>query len=365
MGAILLGLGTAVPERSIGQGDAVTQAVTRCCTTTDHARLLPVLYRRTRVARRSSVLLEEPDGSGNPHPFFPPALTADDRGPTTAGRMVRYHELVGPLAESAARSALHDAGVASQRITHLVTVSCTGFVAPGFDVHLIKSLGLASTVERTHIGFMGCHGALNGLRVAAMIARADPDAVVLLTAAELCSLHFRYGWDPDKVVANALFADGAGAVVLSSNSMGETPGNGWEVKAHGACLFPDSQDAMTWTLGDHGFEMTLSPRVPGLIEAHLRPWMESWLKKYGLRIGDVGSWAIHPGGPRIIGSALRALGLDENAAAVSQAVLAEHGNMSSATILFILRETKRIGVRRPCVALGFGPGLAAEAALIL
>src|SRR6185312_7307169 len=134
-------------------------------------------------------------------------------GPTTGERMRIYAEEAGPLAVRAAKIALAEAATPAADITHLVTVSCTGFAAPGVDYSLIRGLGMASTVQRTHVGFMGCHGALNGLRVANAFASADPNARVLLCAVELCSLHYYYGNEADKLVANAIFADGAAAIV--------------------------------------------------------------------------------------------------------------------------------------------------------
>jgi predicted naringenin-chalcone synthase len=246
-------------------------------------------------------------------------------------------------------------------ITHVITVSCTGFLAPGLDVALIRGLGLASTVQRTHIGYMGCHGALNGLRVARAFADAEPDARVLLCAVELCSLHFHYSWDPQKMIANAIFADGAAALV---GAPGETaPAGFWRASASGSCLLPNSTEAMTWTIGDHGFEMTLSKRVPGLIATHLRPWLEAWLAAQKLALAEVASWAVHPGGPRILSAVEEALGLSPEETAASRSVFAAYGNMSSPTVLFILDELIRSGAARPCVALGFGPGLMVEAML--
>src|SRR5262249_24576482 len=154
--------------------------------------------------------------------------------------------------------ALAHSGLAARQLTHLVTVSCTGFFAAGVDRVLIHDLGLAPTVQRTHVGYMGCHGAINGLRVARAFA-GEPDARVLLCAVELCSLHYHYGWNPQKMVANALFADGAAAVVGAP--AGAAPAGAWQVTAAGSCLLPDSADAMRWTVGDHGFGMTLSKRV--------------------------------------------------------------------------------------------------------
>src|SRR5439155_9665423 len=200
-----------------------------------------------------------------------------------------YQEHAVPLALRAAEAALTDARLDPAGVTHIITVSCTGFAAPGVDVGLIKRLGLARTIERTHVGFMGCHGALNGLRVARAYADAVPGARVLLCAVELCGLHYHYPWNPKKMVANALFADGAAALVGVAAA---GPG-GWKAVASGTCVFPDSEHAMTWNIGDHGFEMTLATRVPELIARNLRPWCEGWLRQNGLALRDVSSWAVH------------------------------------------------------------------------
>jgi predicted naringenin-chalcone synthase len=253
--------------------------------------------------------------------------------------------------------------VRPDRVSHLVTVSCTGFVAPGLDAHAIGALGLLPTIRRTHVGFMGCHGALNGLRVAHGFFGAQPDARVLLCAAELCSLHLQYGWEEGQVVANALFGDGAAAAVLGSpHGARRAP---WSVAANGSTLFPDTEETMTWRVGDHGFEMTLSPRVPALIASDLGPWLAAWLAEQGLAPGDVRTWAVHPGGPRILDAVEEALGLSRDDTRVSREVLAEHGNMSSPTLLFITDRLMRAGAPAPCVALGFGPGLVAEVALLV
>lgn len=352
----LLGLATALPATSVAQSDAVEMAIPFTCSTPEEERTLRVLYRRSGVKRRASVLLE---GDGGAPSFFPPPTGPQDRGPATSLRMARYEQHAAPLALAAASRALADAGASPAEVSQLVTVSCTGFVAPNFDVSLIKGLGLSPATGRTHVGFMGCQGALNGLRVADALARRQPGAGVLLCATELCSLHYQYGFDPDQTVANALFADGAAAVVLRAQ-----PGDGeWRVLGNGAWLLPECDDAMTWRIGDHGFIMTLSPRVPDLIAAHLRPALAGWLASLGLELDDVRTWAIHPGGPRILSAAAEALGLDSTATAVSKDVLAEHGNMSSPTILFILERLRRAQAPSPCVALAFGPGLSAEAVL--
>jgi predicted naringenin-chalcone synthase len=276
--------------------------------------------------------------------------------------MRRYEVDAMELAASAASAALLDACTRPVDISHLVTVSCTGFSAPGVDVALIENLGLPRTVSRTHIGFMGCHGALNGLRTANALSRTSGPGKVLMCCVELCSLHYQYVADRPHIIANALFSDGAAAVV------GESPGaerQSWCVVDHFSCIVPNTKELMAWRIGDNGFEMCLSPDVPQVIEAELRPWLVDELSRNSLRIDDVKSWAIHPGGPRILTAAANSLAIDHALLAPSRTVLEEFGNMSSPTVLFIVEKLRRKCDSLPCVALAFGPGLAIEAALIV
>jgi predicted naringenin-chalcone synthase len=363
MSFAILGMGTAVPPHRYAQAESAAIAGAAVGADADQSAILTELYVQTEIASRHTVipkdvaddLVHGTDAAGSPFS----KRGADGCGPDTAERMAVYVRDVLPLARQAARRAREESGVAPAAITHLVTVSCTGFAAPGFDIGLMKSLELGPTVERTHLGFMGCHGAFNGLRVARALAESNPNACVLLCAAELSSIHYHYTWNPKRLVGNALFADGAAAVVGASGDAA-----GWRVAANGSCLFANSEHAMTWTIGNHGFDMTLSAKVPNLIAEHLRPWLETWLRAEGLSIRDVGSWAIHPGGPRILTAVESALGLDRAQTWASREVLSRFGNMSSPTVLFILQRLHAVNARRPCVAVGFGPGLAAEAALI-
>ncbi len=365
MNVAILGLGTAVPAHGAAQSDAARFAALLSGYDEEQAKRVSILYRRSGVQRRRFAVLDvDPVGGEHPHDlqtlFQATSSDTDVQGPTTGERMACYAERAAPLAERAARQALADARLTATAITHLVTVSCTGFAAPGVDVALIGRLGLSPHVERTHIGFMGCQGALNALRVATSLARSSPGAHVLLCAVELCGLHLQYSGEPDAVVANSLFADGAAAAVLGP---GEDDGR-WSVTGHGSGLIPNSLDAMTWTIGNHGFTMTLSPQVPGYIEEHLRPWIDAWLDRHELTLADVGSWAIHPGGTRIVSAVERALCLDPSAGKAARSVLAEHGNMSSPTVLFVLKRLMNERAQRPCVAIAFGPGLSVEAALL-
>jgi predicted naringenin-chalcone synthase len=347
----------------MSQTQALDLAVQACGAESEQSRLLKVLYRRSGVKNRHTCVpyevgydwfqISESDGGSTQR--------VATLGPSTQERMLLYAEKAPELAMRAAREALERAEMSPKSITHLVTVSCTGFTAPGVDIQLISKLGLPETTERVHVGFMGCHGAINGLRAARGLAAANPDAKVLLCAVELCSLHCRFDGDAGKLVSNAIFADGAAALV-GGMSPSESE---WRLADCGSCLIPDSTDAMGWNVGDNGFEMYLSSRVPDLICEHLKPWLVKWLAKHDLTIDQVGSWAVHPGGPRILNAVEKSLELPPTALDVSREVLSECGNMSSPTVLFILDRLRKREAARPCVALGFGPGLMAEAALFV
>lgn len=364
---ILESIGLALPERVVSQTEAA--AIGAACSGGDERgrRVVEQLYHRTTVRHRSTVVGLPVGGEGEAVPLtFDPPTAAAPGGPTTAARLRAYEHHAPPLAARAASAALKAAGVAAGEVTQLIAVTCTGFAAPGWDVELIERLGLDRGVGRTAVGFMGCHGAMNGLRVASALADQQPGTRVLMVAAELCTLHFQYGYDPQQIVANALFGDGAAAVVGHATPHGAPPHDGgdvrWGLIGSGSHVLPDTRGEMTWRIGDHGFVMSLSARVPELVKAEVGPWVRGWLDGLGLEVGDIDGWAIHPGGPRVISAVQAALGLDPHAGDTSRAVLAEHGNMSSPTVLFILDRLGRRGCRR-CVGIAFGPGLTVEAAV--
>jgi predicted naringenin-chalcone synthase len=367
MSLAIVGLGTALPADAVSQAEAADTARALFCRSNEQQRMLPRLFAHTGIDTRHLVLGSEllqdirAGTRGSESPFLPSG-NADDLGPTTAQRMQIYAAEALPLALRAAAQALVEARWQASSITHLVTASCTGFAAPGVDIGLIQHLGLPATVQRVHVGFMGCHGVINGLRVAQAFADSLPAARILLCAVELCSLHLYYQWDPKRNVANALFGDGAAAVAGVPAEAG--PRDAWRIAATGSCLIPDSESAMQWQIGDHGFDMMLSPRIPTHIATSLRPWLEGWLREQGLELNEVKSWAVHPGGPRVLDAVGESLELPGDALADSRGVLASCGNMSSPTVLFILDRLRRRQAARPCVMLGFGPGMVAEAALV-
>jgi predicted naringenin-chalcone synthase len=350
----LSSIGLATPAERLEQSRAADMVAALTAADERRARSVRALFRRSGVSSRSLAILRA--GNGDPGAYY-----AGDTPPTTAQRMASYALMAAPLAEEAARRCLDHAGLDPTRVTHLVTASCTGFEAPGVDVGLFAALGLSPDVQRTHVGFMGCHAAINALRVARALAAAETGAAVLVCCAEVCSLHLQADDGDGAAVSNALFGDGAAACLVRP---GRDDPDAPALRATAARLFPEARDAMTWRIGDAGFRMTLSPTLPGVLERHVTPWMDRWLDEHGLTRPGIGGWAIHPGGPRIVQTLAGAMGLHERLARPSLDVLAEHGNMSSPTVLFVLERLLRADTPRPIVALAFGPGLAGEALLI-
>jgi predicted naringenin-chalcone synthase len=365
MSLTILGIGKASPPRQIPQAAAAEFATEFTGAEPGHRRLVAAIYRQTRIRARGSVLLEEAGERPFAQTFFPPAAETTVGGPTTAARMRRYAEEAGGLAVEAVRGAIGAAGVDPGSVTDLVTCSCTGFANPGVDLEIVAALGLAPTVSRTHVGFMGCHGAFNALRVADALAAVRPGGLALVASVELCSLHFQYGDRSDLIVANSIFADGAAALVGAGPSHPRSGASGaWRLERQWSSVLADSAGDMGWIIGDHGFEMNLSATVPLTIAREIEGLVRRALGDAGLTMADVGSWAVHPGGPRVLAGVQEALGLPEGALAASADVLAAHGNMSSATILFIVERLVREGAASPCVAMAFGPGLTVELALL-
>jgi predicted naringenin-chalcone synthase len=381
MDLAIIGVGTATPPDCFTQADMADAARVLACTTEEQIKASRSILDHTTIQTRYLAfprhwvrrMIEEmprlpraansdlPRNDESPLSEWYPSGRADHRGPTTGQRMQRYIEEAPPLAAEASRLALDQAGCSPEEITALVTASCTGFAAPGVDIQLMQDLKLRPTTPRTHVAFMGCHGVFNALRLARAFAGSEANARVLVCAVELCGLHFHYGFDMQKMVGNALFADGAAAIVGRPDPQADV--SHWRLTANASCLVADSESAIVWRIGDHGFDMALSPRVPRLIERHLRPWLERWLRDHNLTVSQIASWAVHPGGPRIVDAVQEGLGLDDSALQASRSVLADYGNMSSPTVVFIVERLRRREAARPCVALGFGPGLTVEAML--
>ena len=319
--------------------------------------VLTRLHDRSGIEHRNCAILEG-DGSVSLYGVGPEDGEDDPVVPGTAARMIAYQEHARRLAVEAAAGAIESDRGRPHEITHLVTASCTGFDAPGVDRSIIEAVGLPADVRRTHVGFMGCHAAVNALAVARAFAAEDPRHRVLVVCVEISSVHFHRDQRLDRLISNTLFADGAAATVVALDDTGP------ELATTAATIIPDTTEVMGWRIGDHGFEMTLGAEVPDHLRANLPTWIERTLADQGLSIDAIGGWAIHPGGPRVIDAVVESLDLSEDAGATSRSILREHGNMSSVTLLFILDRLARAAVPRPWGGLAFGPGLAGEFLLI-
>ncbi len=328
-------------------------------------RMIRSLYAYSGIEKRHGCAPEyllPPDESR-----FAPGLNINQT-PTTAERMQAYRRESVPLAERAARRALEaasgigDADLAAQSaaITHLIVVSCTGFFAPGLDFELVRRLNLAPSVQRTVIGFMGCSAAFNGLRAAGQIVAGDPSARVLVVSVELCSLHIQAGDRRDDLVSAALFADGAAAAIVAMPQA--TDEDYYQLDRFQTGMKPATEDEMVWEIGNHGFTLRLSPKIPDhlgdIAPAELAQVMGGATPEF---------WAIHPGGRAIVDKLQEIFSLSDESVAPSRKVLADYGNLSSATILFVLAEQRRQLMANPQgsetgVAMAFGPGLTIEMA---
>ena len=297
---------------------------------------------RSQIEHRYSFLKPsanpcEIDGEG----FYRRGAFAD-----TGQRMDRYDTEALLLASGAV------AELGRQDFSHLIVASCTGFAAPGIDVQILEHLRLPSSVERTVVGFMGCSAAIPALRLARHIVRSDREARVLVLAVELCSLHFQESRRLDEVLSFLLFADGCAAAIVSAEP------SGLEMIDFSSAILPDTSDYITWRVGASGFEMHLSGQVPSAIRNHLPGTLPVLLS--GMERQHITLWAIHPGGRTILDAVEGGLGIPHDALCCSRRVLRDYGNMSSATILFVLRDMMDHSDSGQGCAMAFGPGIAAE-----
>jgi len=328
-------------------------------------RMVRALHKKSGIDKRFSVIDSFDEGRGDD--FFPLDADGQRREPSTAVRNDLYTGHSRTLAVELAQRAIANApGIERQDISHVVTVSCTGFCNPGPDYHIITELGLSPATQRYHLGFMGCYAAFPGLHMAQQFCAADPDAVVLVMCLELCTLHLQLNGGEDSLLANALFADGAAAALVSARPLASGQ-PGFRLGPFRSTLIPSGAQDMAWTIGDLGFDIALSSYVPKIIGANIEDAIAPLLAAGHLRFEQIGTWAVHPGGKAIVDKVAESLLLQPEQVEPSREVLRQYGNMSSATILFVLQEVLKRSVGKDpeqVCAMAFGPGLTVEMALL-
>lgn len=322
-------------------------------------RLIRAAFDQSAIERRYTVL---PELAGGGSPFIDGGTRAL-LSPSTGARNAIYAREAPALFAAAAGVALERACVEASAVTHVVTASCTGFFAPGPEYRLVRDLGMRSDVERDHLGFLGCAAAFPALRSAERICSRHPDAVVLVVCAEICTIHIPATYDPEQIVAAAVFGDGAAAAVVTRRPRADG-GACLRLDAFSTAITAEGESDMRWTIGDRGFEMTLTPEVPRIIG---REVAGALAPLRAAADGSIAAWAVHPGGRAILDRVQSTFDLPDSVLAVSRDVLREIGNVSSATVLFILMRLladRGLSDGDRVLGVAFGPGLTVESVLM-
>jgi alpha-pyrone synthase len=353
-------IGTAVPKNCFPQMQ-IAEFMASALQMNDYdQRRLKALYRTTKIAQRHSVLTDYGKHFSE-HQFYPQSADLEPF-PSISNRMMAYQEYALPLCLEAIENLKQD--IPNKGITHIITVSCTGMYAPGLDIEIISSLGLNTTIQRTAINFMGCYGAFNGLKMADTICKADPKAKVLMLSVELCTIHFQKKMDEDFLLSNALFADGAAAVLIEA----EGGKNSLEMRSFFCDLYFEGKQDMAWKVADFGFEMTLTSYIPKLVKTGIKSLIDRLLDNAGMTTKDIDLYAMHPGGKAILEAIETALEITKEDNKYSYEILRDYGNMSSCTVLFVLNEilknTSETDKNKNILSCAFGPGLTLESMVL-
>jgi predicted naringenin-chalcone synthase len=372
----LRGLSTVVPSTVLIQEEVRDVFAAQPGLNRLAQRIVATSFNVSGIERRYTVLEELTYEAREGEPVFFDQATGELLLPGTKARNEIYAEEATPLYVEAGRAAIAATpGIEASDVTHVITVSCTGFYAPGPDFMVVRELGLGAAVQRYHLGFMGCYASMPALRQAAQFCAADPEAVVLVISVELCTLHLRSSNDPDTIVASSLFADGAGAGIVTARPL-EPGERAFALDRFETRVTPVGEGDMAWKIGDHGFEMVLSNAVPSIIDDHITGALEPLFAPEAdlaealatdAASDAVAHWAIHPGGRSILDKVESRLALSEAQLVPARETLRDFGNMSSATVLFVLRnillsDAAADGDR--VAAMAFGPGLTVESALM-
>lgn len=359
----IIAIGTANPPHRNHQSNVVDIMCDALQLNPKNARILKSLFRSSGIEYRHSVISDYTK-SREEFEFFP--KDASELFPSTEKRMKIYEKAALPLSLMAIENCLKQIpNFNIDAITHLITVSCTGMYAPGLDLEIIHHLNLSPLIRRTNINFMGCYAAFNGLRTADALCKADPTAKVLVICVELCTLHFQKDNSMDSLFSNSIFADGAAAVIVEANSNYNKRFNCSDFHCD---IVPETSREMAWYVGDHGFKMILTSYVSQAIEFGIAEFAKRLLTKKKYDLSHIDFFAIHPGGIKILQACEKALGISVNDNQYSYQILRDYGNMSSATVLFVLKaiwdKISSNDHQKNIFSCAFGPGLTLESVLL-
>jgi predicted naringenin-chalcone synthase len=351
----IISIGTAVPGYCHEQMDILKFMQTVYASTEADKRKLRFLYQQSGIGRRYSVIADY-SRPVEDWKFYPHTENLEPF-PSLEQRMAIYNKQAPLLSVDAIRNCLdriHD----PKKITHLITVSCTGMSAPGLDLQILELMDLDKNIFRTSVNFMGCYAALHALKISDAICKADRKAQVLVVCTELCTLHFQREATLDNITSSLLFGDGSAAVLVNGD---DNQNEGLYIDQFYSEVIPKGKRDMAWELSSNGFLMTLSGYIPDLIEEDFEKIVHRALIKETASKGEISHWCIHPGGKRILEAIHNSLGFIDGQLSASYQVLNDFGNLSSASILFVLKEMlhekKQI---RKLFAAAFGPGLTVE-----
>lgn len=362
MKSAITAIGTATPAHKQNQQIAAEIVIRALQLKPLERRLLKSIYKSTGIENRYSVMGDFCKQPGE-YEFFPNDTSAPF--PSTAARMNVYKANALPLALQAIKNCFAQYPVTLSSITHLITVSCTGMYAPGLDIEITEQLALNSSIKRTAINFMGCYGAFNAIKVADAICQADENAKVLVISVELCTIHFQKNGAMDSIFSNAIFADGAAAVCIEAQPKNKKH---FLLESFHCDLLPQHRKEMAWHIADSGFDIVLSSYIPQAIQSGIANFTQRLLDKQAISLADIDFYAIHPGGSKILKACEQALNITEADNRYSYDVLRDYGNMSSATVLFVLKaiwdNINEDDRHKQIFSCAFGPGLTLEAMLL-
>ncbi|MEP6465230.1 MAG: type III polyketide synthase [Parafilimonas sp.] len=352
----IISIGTAVPQHSFNQRDVIPMMQKIYGLDAIEGRKLAFMYRQSDIETRYTVLSDYTQPDEKNWNFISADLDAEM--PNLDERMKIYNREALPLSILAINDCLKDK-LSAKDITHIITVSCTGMSAPGLDLQIAEALDMRPEIFRTSVNFMGCYGAVHGLKLAKLICDSTPNSNVLVVATEFCSIHFQKEYTPDSASSTILFSDGSAAVLISNCIQSEKK---LQLSDFYSKVSYRGKKDMAWELSHRGFIITLSSYIPDLIEQDIAALVQEATQHSGLSIQDITHWCIHPGGKKILSAIKKQLHLSDDDMRFSKDILSRFGNMSSPTVLFVLKEILESLDDKPANIFGtaFGPGLTME-----